>query len=273
MATIQTCIKPVLSKLSNEELGLIRIILEYGKKSEDKLGKDLTDPEVLKEWSMKGTKKAIPGELALHFQEGFGIVDAFKGIDSDYGKQLDYVIRKMLVKSLKTTKPVFATAADTKKGALEREKWITTKFMESMWDKLPEEAKKEIATSIEHILKDKGIAGDKAARAAAGLLAGGLAGARAILGFQFHILLAQFANIIVKTIAGRGLAFAGNAALQRIAGFLLGGPYAWIIAGLLLLPTVTGLLMPRALDKYLPVVFVIGLKRISINEEKIETSS
>lgn len=266
MAKIRTCIKPILSRLSNEELGLIRIILEYGKKSEEKLGKEISNPSVLQEWSLKGNMDSIPDELALHFQEGFGIADAFKGIDSDYGKQLDYVIRKILIKSLKVTKPVFSSSADTKKGALEREDWITTKFMESMWDKLPEEAKEEIASSIEHILRDKGIAGDKAARAATGLLAGGLAGARAILGFQFHILLAQFANIIVKTIAGRGLALAGNAALQRIAGLLLGGPYAWIIAGLLLLPTVTGLLMPRALDKYLPVVFIIGLKRISLDE-------
>ncbi|AEF81220.1 hypothetical protein [Leadbettera azotonutricia] len=54
------------------------------------------------------------------------------------------------------------------------------------------------------------------------VLTGGLTAARAVLGFNFHIIVAQIANLIVCMMVGRGLTLAANAALQKFAGLLFG---------------------------------------------------
>ncbi len=262
MAEIRTAIEPVLQKMSDEEVGLIRIILEYGKKAVDELGEELNDPEILKTWSDSNQeyKKFIWDELNTAIKHGAGIVDALKGRYDEYGAQLDYIVNDVLVKSLKTTKPIFEEDVSTLGGALLRERWICEKLLESMWDKMPEEAKEDIAKDIEEILKGKGIDPTEAGRVATALITGGLTAARAILGFQFHILVARLANLIVRAAIGRGLSLVTNVALQRLAGLLF-GPVGWVITALLMVPTLTGLIFPRSLDKYIPVIFIIGLKR------------
>jgi hypothetical protein len=100
-------------------------------------------------------------------------------------------------------------------GALLREQWITEKLLEALWDRLPEEAKREIAKKTEELLKRAGVDPASAGRAAGGLLTGGFSAARLVLGFRFHILLAQLANLLIPS-----LSLATNAALQRFAGLL-----------------------------------------------------
>ena len=132
-----------------------------------------------------------------------------------------------------------------------------------MWDKLPEDAKRELAKEIGALLQKAGVDKAKAAKTIETITLGGITAAKAILGFQFHILLAQLSNLLFRSLVGRGLSLAANAALQRFAGLFF-GPVGWVITILLLIPTITGLIFPRELDKYIPAVFIIGLKRMQM---------
>ncbi|MGE0827592.1 MAG: hypothetical protein AB7G75_35805 [Candidatus Binatia bacterium] len=190
------------------------------------------------------------------FESGSGLLDALAGRFDDYGAQLDYVINKVLAKALKVARPLFDEPPDSFTGALLREQWITEKLLEALWDRLPEEAKRDIAKKTEELLKRTGVDPALAGRAAGGLLTGGFSAARLILGFRFHILLAQLANLLIPS-----LSLATNAALQRFAGLLF-GPWGWIISIVLLVPTLIGWLFPRELDKYIPAVFVMGVRRL-----------
>ena len=93
-------------------------------------------------------------------------------------------------------------------------------------------------------------------------MTGGLTAARSVMGFQFHILTAQIANIVVKSIAGRGLAFAANQVLQKPVSVLF-CPVGWIITIIGGLSLITSLSNPRAYDKYIPAVFLIGSARLA----------
>ncbi len=268
MATITDCIDEILKQMSPEEIGLIRAILEYGKNVTKELGQSLTDPVTLRKWGTRNYDMSIPENLEFCFQSGFGIADAIAGRSEEYGAQLQYVIDKLLVKALNVSAPLFGKPLQERAGALQRERWITEKLLEAMWDKLPDDAKRELAGQIEELLKRAGVDATKAARAAAGLATGGLTAARAILGFQFHILLAKLSNLLVQAAIGRGIGFAANAIMQRIAGILL-GPIGWLITVIFLIPTVLDLLLPRELDKYVPAVFVVGLKRLGLEGEQV----
>ena len=102
----------------------------------------------------------------------------------------------------------------------------------------------------------------QAAKAGATLIRGGLTAAKAIMGFNFHILVAQVANLVVRTLVGRGLSFAANAALQRFVAAAF-GPVGWVIAAIGVLDIIPALVNPRAYDKYIPAVFIIGLERLA----------
>lgn len=61
------------------------------------------------------------------FTVGIGFADGFHDRCDNYGAQLDFTIKKVLIKGLKAVKPLFKHKKDTKEGMLEREKWITEK--------------------------------------------------------------------------------------------------------------------------------------------------
>ena len=75
-------------------------------------------------------------------------------------------------------------------------------------------------------------------------------------------MTAQIANIVVKSIAGRGLAFAANQALQKTVSVLF-GHVGWIFTIIGGLSLITSLSNPRAYDKYIPAVFLIGSARLT----------
>lgn len=60
-----------------------------------------------------------------------------------------------------------------------------------------------------------------------------------IQGFGFYQLSVIVANSVAKAILGRGLAFAGNAALTRGIA-VLAGPIGWAISAILTIPLLTG---------------------------------
>jgi uncharacterized protein YaaW (UPF0174 family) len=157
---------------------------------------------------------------------------------------------------------MFSKDADTIEGAIQRETWIAEKLMDSLITNMDEDVKQELAKQIGQMLKEKGIEVGKATQASTAILTGGLTAAKAILGFNFHILVAQIANLIVRMLVGRGLTLVANAALQRFVGLLF-GPIGWIITAITALPLITALINPRGYDKYIPAVFIIGVTRLS----------
>lgn len=118
-------------------------------------------------------------------------------------------------------------------------------MLESLWDRLPEEAKRDIAKDIEKILIEKGVDPIKASKTTTAIITGSLTLAKSILRFKFHILLAQFSNMLWKVIFNRGLTLSTNAALQKLVGTLF-GPVGWIISGILIIPVIFELINPRS---------------------------
>ncbi|MEO0074525.1 MAG: hypothetical protein ABIK31_00240 [candidate division WOR-3 bacterium] len=267
MASIAECIKEPLQKMNLEEKGLLNIILTYGKNANDVFKDRLKDPTVLTEWANKttGDEKEIARKLNGYFTGGLGIGDWWHGRSENYGIQLEYIIDKVLIKALKVSKPIFDSDVNTTQGAIDREQWITVKILDSIWNKMPEEIKKEIIQITEKLLKEKGVDKAKISQVSGAMLFGTFTATKAILGFQFHIILAKVSNLIVKALIGRGLSVVGNALLQRIAAVIF-GPAGWIITGILLIPT----LFPRELDKYIPAVFLIGMVRLRKDEKQKE---
>jgi len=265
MAKHQECISTVIDKMENEEKGILKCVLCYGKKLQEEAGKIINSPDELKKYGKDITSDWVSTQLEDIFTEGIGIIDVFKDISYNYGKQLDVTINEVLVKSLKVTKPMFSKDAGTVEGAIQREGWIVEKLMDSLIINMDEDARKELTNQIGEMLKEKGIDADKAAQVSTAILTGGLTAARAILGFNFHILVAQMANLIVRLLVGRGLTLAANAALQRVVGFLF-GPIGWIITAITALPLLTTLINPRGYEKYIPAVFIIGVTRLSQND-------
>ena len=247
-----------------DEKGMLKLIMEYGKKINDDedLKTMFNSTKELKKYGKDVTPGLVLSQLDDIFTEGFGIIDDLKYISGNYGKQLDITINKVLVKSLKVSKPVFSEDADTVKGAIQRETWITEQLMDSFIKSMDDDIKEEFEKEIAKTMKRKWIAPSKATEVSAALLHGGLTTARAIMGFGFHKMVAIIANRIIKMLVGRGLSLAANAALQRTVGILF-GPIGWIITAVLTLSAIPSLINPRGYDKYIPAIFLIGIKRLS----------
>src|SRR6266581_6952247 len=154
MATLERCVKPVFEAMSLEERGLLHLLLVHGKELEAQLkalGADLNDPKVLNGYGERETVAGVVDKLQSAFESGSGLLDALAGRFDNYGAQLDYVFNKVLAKALKVARPLFDEDPESLPGALLREQWITEKLLEALWDRLPEEAKREIAKKTEEL--------------------------------------------------------------------------------------------------------------------------
>lgn len=258
----ETCVGKIVDKMSDPEKGLLGCILEWGKDLNEKCSDIINDQKKLSEYGKTIQKDRIGKKMNEAFELGVGVMDIFKDIPDNYGKQLDMVINEVLVKALKTSKPYFGNHFESLEGTIAREQWITEKMMESVIAAMDDDTKKEFTKQVEQMLKECGINPAEAAKIGSVLLTGGLTAARSVMGFQFHILTAQIANIVVKSIAGRGLTFAANQVLQKTVSVLF-GPVGWIITIIGGLSLITSLSNPRAYDKYIPAVFLIGSARLT----------
>lgn len=257
------CIESVVSNMSDEEKGMLKVILKYGKKAEKEAGSILNSQQELSSYGKSVTPKWVADEITYAFQQGAGIVDVVSGKYGNYGKMLDMAIKEVLVKTLHISKPIFSADSKTYEGAIQREGWITENLLNSMITNMGEDERKAFTKQVEQLLRAKGISAGKATQAGAAIFQGGLTAARAVMGFNFHILVAQVANLVVKAIAGRGLSFAANAAMQHWVKILFGATFGWIFTAILALPLLTSLIYPREYDKLIPAVFIIGVSRLS----------
>ena len=261
MYTVYEAISPVVDKMEPKERGIIVAYLLYGK---DLKEKSFPVNRLIRLGSEFNTSQ-IAELINDAFTSGFGILDIITSRDDNYGKQLDICINEVLCKALVKSKPRFRYSFQEWNGIIEREKWIVDAFMERFWDGLKEKEKLELLNGIEDELRKAGINYEilvkriMQGQATFTLL-------RTALGFQFHIFLAQISNFIARSIFGRGLSLATNAALQRIAATILGGPVGWTIFFLTIIATVTNFINPKEWDKFIPVVFLIGLYRTYLIE-------
>lgn len=266
MQRYRNCIESVIGRMNPDEKGMLKCIILRGNESQGKTEKIMDSPSELKAFGQDVTSNWVADKLDDIFTQGIGFRDALKGISRNYGKQLDITIKEVLVKSLKVPRPIFSKGADSEEGAIQRERWITEKLMDSFIMSMDEDARRELAKQIDGLLKGKGVDALKATQTSTALLTGGLSAARAILGAKFYILIAPLANLLAR-LAGPLSETWVYFATGRFLWFLA-GPIGWAITAVTALPLLTSLINQRRYDKFIPAVFIIGLARIAQSNEQ-----
>jgi len=257
MANHFVCVSMVVDKMSMEEKGMLKGMLLHGK---DFQAADDFTPTYLESMGQDVTGYWVADKLESLFKEGLGIADKVKKLSGNYGRQLDNVINKVLIKSLKSTKPYLFSCVDSIAGAKEREAWIADRLLETVIQNMDEVQKQEMAKRIEEYLLEKGLDPAEAASKSALLLLGGIVSLNILLstglfGPSLAVLLLRIFKMSLPSFL-------------KLSGFLaiLAGPAGWVVAALSFLPTITSIANKRAYDKYILGVFLIGMARKSQNQ-------
>jgi uncharacterized protein YaaW (UPF0174 family) len=266
MPKYRDSIESVIDRMNPDEKGMLKCVILYGSKLQGKTERIMDSPSELKTFGQDVTSDWVADKLDDIFSQGNGLRDALQGISRNYGKQLDKTIKDVIIKSLKVPRPMFSQDADSEAGAIQRERWITEKLMDSFIMSMDEDARRELAKQVDGLLKEKGVDVLKATQTSTALLTGGLSAARAILGAKFYILIAPLANLLARLagpLSGTWVYFATGRFL-----WFLAGPIGWAITAVTALPLITSLINQRRYDKFIPAVFIIGLARIAQSNEQ-----
>jgi hypothetical protein len=253
----------VINRMTDEEKGMIMLLLTHGNKLEEKAEATINSLEKLREYGRSVDSSTVTSMLEGAFAKGTGFMDSITGRDLNYGKQLDLVIKDVLVKAFKVPMPKFSQKADTLEGAIQRETWIVEMFTFQFLSLLHEDDQSEFAVMVSRELAAEGISlGTSAAPAFA---FGALATTRKALGFKFHIFMAKAANYLARFITGKGLSFSANWLLQSAIKKIVGTafPILAIVLTVQMLYDLPGIINPRDYDKFIPAVLMIGIGRIS----------
>ena len=175
----------IVDEMSDEEKGLMKSILLFGKDMEKYADSIINSPEMLSGYGQDLTAEFVVKELDTAFKKGTGLTDYIMGRSMNYGLQLDAIIREVLVKQLKVARPKFTERADTVQGAIQRENWITETLLDNFIASMTEEERLELAKIISEELVKEGIIVPQGANIA--FASGGLIALRKSLGFTFHI--------------------------------------------------------------------------------------
>jgi uncharacterized protein YaaW (UPF0174 family) len=265
-ANLEYLVSSAFILMSNEEKGLLKAILLYGKNAEKNVGHIMNSPDSLAEYGKDITAKWVAEQLDASFTKGTGFMDALTGKWLNYGEQLEDIIKNVLIKQMKVPKPKFTAKANTIQGAIQRENWITETMLDNLIASMSEEDRMEFAKIVTEGLAREGITLDPNANMA--LASGGLFALRKTLGFKFHIYVAKIANTVVRFITGKGLSIPANALLQKIVGQVFGKfiPVVGVISLIWTIADIPGLVNPRNYDKYIPAVLMLGLSRLAHND-------
>jgi hypothetical protein len=245
--------------MGTEEKGLLKAFLLYGADFQDA---DHFTSDNLKQMGEDVTGGWVSDRLKELFKEGLGVVDKVRNISDNYGKQLDITIKKVLAKKLKISKPFFLCDANTFEGVIERESWIVEKLMASIYENMDEATKREMAKNIEEYLLSKGFDAGETAKVVSLFMLGSITPLNALLATRlFWPCLPILLLRIFK------LSFAGYLKLCVILKLFFSGPIGWGITAVSFLPLVTSYINPRAYDKFILSVFLIGAARMSQSEQ------
>ena len=252
----------IVNTMQPAERGMLRAIITYGKDLPQEAGRLVESDFQLATFGNKVSGATVARYLYAAFKEGVGFADRLKGYPRSYGKQLDLIIKKTILKPLKLKKPNFKEKANTLAGAYERERFVTESLMDNLIKTMDNATQKEFAKNIDDFLKHKGVDTDLAGQVSAALIQGGLVAARTIMGASFGLLLVRVAGLINAMLFGKTLTVAAAAGLSRFAGIFF-GPIGLGITAILTIPIITTLFNKRNYDKYLPAIFLIGLARLA----------
>jgi len=250
-----------INRMGDMEKGLLKALLLYGNKIEKKLGDILGSAEKLAEYGQDVTGEWAAVMFEKAFTKGTGFEDALTGKSFNYGKQLDVACKKYVAKSLKLPNPKFTNAADTVEGALEREKWITEKFVENFVSSMTEEERLEIAKHIQEELRNEGVdLGNDFVKAFA---AGGMSMIWIKGGIKPYLLMSKLTKKIGMFVFNRSLPFTVYTTLSTVYKrvFSVALPAVGIIFLAKTLYDIPGFINPREYDKFIPAVVLIGLSR------------
>ena len=262
---LEYLISSVVNEMSNEEKGLLKATLLFGKNMEKNVGDIISSPDKLSEYGRDVTAKWVVDQMDNAFTKGTGFMDALTGRWLNYGEQLDLIIKDVLVKNLKVPRPVFTRSANTVQGAIQRENWIAETFLDNILASMTQEERMELADIISSEFAEDGVILPASTKSA--LVSGGLIAIRKT-GFNPFIIAVKIANPIKRFITGSGLKPAWNRLLTKSLGVVL-NKFVPVIGWASLIWTVTdipGIINPRDYDKYVPAAFIIGLSRLTQSE-------
>jgi len=253
----------VVNRMGDMEKGLLKAQLLHGKNVEKKLGDVLGSAEELAKYGQDVTGEWVADMLEKTFTKGIGFVDMLTNRNFNYGKQLDVAIKDYVAKSLKLPKPKFTNDPNTVEGAIEREKWITEKFVENFVSSMTEKERLEIAEHIREELRNEGY--NLGADFVTAFAAGGMSMVWIKGGFQPYIIMSRLTKKIGQFLFGKTLPFAVYQTLSTVAKrvFNIVLPVVGIVFLAKTLFDLPGFINPREYDKFIPAVLIIGLSRFS----------
>jgi len=260
---LEYLVSSAFNLLSNEERGMLKALLLYGKNAEKNVGHIINSPERLAEYGKDVTARWVIEQLDASFTEGTGFMDSLTGKKQNYGAQLDDIIKNVLVKQMKVPKPKFTAKANTVQGAIQRENWIAETMLDNFISSMSKEDRAEFARIVAEELESEGIILDQGAKAV--LATGGLIALKRKLPFAVYKNVTIIANKIAWLILKRGLKPIENRLVMKIINIAWGKaiPVVGVISLIWTISDIPGLINPRDYDKYIPAVFILGLNRLS----------
>ena len=235
-----------LQYCSTEDLQILVDYLTKDKDGQLRVSEELTTKESYKKYyphSLPIMWKEIAEELQHYGGNTFA--NTFRGSGVFYKEILTDVARKQKVNF----------NSDNSVELIEQ--YILQSIMQKAIEKMSEEELKNFLTEMN---AGKMIGTKQAMTVAAFTLI------RSFGGFTTYKVAVIVANTVAKTLLGRGLTLAGNAALTRGLSTFLGGPIIWIITGLW---TIVDIASP-AYRVTIPCVIQIAYMRLKFQEASLK---
>ena len=228
-----------LYRASNNDLRLFCDIIVKDKNGNYRMTENLSDTQIYKNNYPNNIKKMLP-ELVSEFRlfGGNSLVNIFRGEGPEYSEILRNVAKRNKV------------SFNDKATDEQLEQYLLQKlFNDSLTGASNEELK--------NMMKELGYPTTNFSRQAAiaTLMAAWKSG-----GFKSYMLLVSVVNAVMKFLIGRGLSFAANATLTRIASIMT-GPVGWALTALWTIVDIAG----PAYRVTIPAVIQIAYIRQSVN--------
>ena len=210
-----------LGELKSEDLNDLVHCLIYDKDGETRWTEELTASESYKKYCPNHAKywKEIATELQRFGANTFATV--FRG-----GKGVEY--KEILVDVCKKMKVSF----DKDSSVIKIENRLFMKILSDALEKMSPEQLKELAQAV-------GVENMSGASLTPSVMIGLFQAAFRAGGFKSYQLTVIIVNAVMKSLIGRGVSFAGGAALTKSMAILT-GPIGWVFSGVWALTDVAG---------------------------------
>ena len=230
-----------LYRASNDDLRLLCDIIVKDKEGNYRMTEYLSESQTFKHNYPHNIRGILP-ELIEEFRlfGGNSLVNIFRGEGPEYSRILRDVAKRNKVSFNKYNSDE------------QIEQYTLHKLFDDSINRATDEELKEM-------LKELGYPTTNFARqmAIATLMTAWKAG-----GFQSYILLVSVVNAVMKFLVGRGLSFAANAALTRMASIMM-GPVGWVLTALWTIIDIAG----PAYRVTVPAIIQIAYIRQAVNHQ------